>query len=91
MAMTRITPLEVAVDCDWFDGRPKRLHLGDERLPLVVEGVRREAAAYPPAQGPRTVFQVRTPASRLALTFRHRDRRWLVEALDPTATLVPAA
>jgi hypothetical protein len=29
------------------------------------------------------VFVVRTLRARLRLAFRHRDRRWLMEAIDP--------
>lgn len=83
MTMVRITPLEVSVSCNWFDGRPRRVRLGrDDQPVLAIERLREESAAYPTAIGPRTLFQVRTPASRLALAYRHRDGRWLVEALD---------
>ena len=83
MAMERSTPVEVAVRSDWFDGTPRTRRIADEELDvLAVARVRRESAAYPVATGPRTLFEVDTPRSRLALTFEHRARRWVVDALD---------
>ncbi len=91
MSMIRVSPLEVQVRCDWFDGRPRAIRLANESLPVVaVTRVRDESAAYPPATGPRTCFEVITPTTRFALVFRHRDRRWLVEGLEPLED-VPAA
>ena len=87
MAMVRITPLEVGVRCDWFDGTPRRIRIADEELPVVaVTRVRDESAAYPAAQGPRTLFEVETAVLRLSLAFQHRDRRWIVDALDSDRT-----
>ncbi|MGZ3585945.1 MAG: hypothetical protein ACXWPO_03490 [Candidatus Limnocylindrales bacterium] len=84
MAMQSVTPLPVRVRCDWPSGRPKRLRLGDQDVPvLAVARVREESSAYHAARGPLTSFEVVTPATRLVLTFEHRGRRWLVEALDP--------
>jgi hypothetical protein len=58
--------------------------MGTERVPVKhVARVRQEAAAYPQAMGPRTLFEVDTPNARLALAFHHRSRRWSVEAMDP--------
>ena len=83
MAMIRITPLEVRVRTDWFDGRPRRIRIDQASVPVVaVEAVRRESAAHPRETGPRTLFQVRTPEARYALSYEHRRRRWLVEALE---------
>ncbi|HEY8169121.1 MAG TPA: hypothetical protein VIF84_10425 [Candidatus Limnocylindrales bacterium] len=83
MAMIRITPLEVQVRTDWFDGRPRRIRIDQATVPIVaVESVRREAAAHPPETGPRTLFRVRTPEARYALSYEHHRRRWLVEALE---------
>jgi hypothetical protein len=48
----------------------------------AIAAVRRERSAYPIESGPRTMFEVDTPELRLALTFRHRGRRWLLEGLD---------
>lgn len=84
MSLVSITPLEVRVHADRLSGRPRRLQLAGEMVPIVaVEHVRDETAAYPAASGPRTTFGVRTPTSRLVLTFEHRRRRWLIEGLDP--------
>ena len=93
MAMVPITPVQVAVRCDWFDGTPRIVRIADEEFRVVsVARVRREAAAYPRATGPRTLFEVDTPRSRLSLTFEHRARRWTVDALDSDPILpMPAA
>jgi hypothetical protein len=83
MAMIRVEPVDVRVRTDWFDGRPKELEWAGRRLPIVeVVGVRDETAAFPVVVGPRTVFEVRTPAARLTLAYRHRTRRWTIEGLD---------
>lgn len=83
MAMVRITPTEVAVGCDPFSGRPRTVRMGSQMMPVArIERVRDETAAYPAALGPRTIFDVRTEANKLRLAFRHRSRRWVVEALD---------
>ncbi len=84
MAMIPVTPLEVDVRTDWFDGRPRAVRIARETFPvLAVTRVRDESAAYPVAAGPRTCFEVVTERARLALVYRHRDRRWHVEALEP--------
>ncbi|OGN88332.1 MAG: hypothetical protein A2X23_08155 [Chloroflexi bacterium GWC2_73_18] len=86
MAMVRVSPLPVQVRCDWFDGRPRAVTLADATMPVVsVAKVRRETAAYPRATGPRTIVEVVTPTARLALSFRHRERRWVIEGIDPDA------
>jgi hypothetical protein len=83
MAMIRVDPVVVQVRTDWFDGRPREITWGDEHLPVTrVALVRHEDAAYHVAVGPRTVFEVLTPRARLALSYRHRSRRWTVEGLD---------
>jgi hypothetical protein len=83
MAMIRVEPVEVHVRTDWFDGRPREITWGDERLPVTgLALVRHEDAAYNVAIGPRTVFEVTTPRARLSLSYRHRSRRWTVEGLD---------
>ena len=95
MSMIRVSPLEVQVRCDWFDGRPRAIRLAGDELPvLAVTRVRDESAAYPVAVGPRTCFQVVTETATFELVYRHRDRRWIVEGLDPAgsdAVLVPGA
>ena len=92
MAMVRITPIEVAVRCDWFDGTPRRIRIADEEMPVVaVTRVRDESAAYPADQGPRTLFEVETAALRLSLAFQHRGRRWIVDALDSEPVTVGGA
>jgi hypothetical protein len=84
MAMVEVHPMEVAVACDPFTGRPRSVKVGPDEVGVVaVERIRDESAAYPANEGPRTVFVVRTRQARLRLAFRHRDRRWLMEAIDP--------
>jgi hypothetical protein len=83
MAFTRVEPVAVQVRTDWFSGRPREITWGTERLPITsLAVVREEAAAYPVITGPRTMFEVETPRARLALTYRHRSKRWTVTALD---------
>ncbi|HEU4672300.1 MAG TPA: hypothetical protein VFS32_05315 [Candidatus Limnocylindrales bacterium] len=86
MAMIRVDPVRVAVRADWFDGRPREVVWGDQRLRVTgVAAVRDERSAYPVAIGPRTVFEVETPKAKLALSFRHRTRTWTIEGLDEAA------
>jgi len=83
MAMVRVEPLEVSVRADWFDGRPREVVLAGPRLPVLeLMGVREETAAFPVVAGPRTLFDVETEVARLRLAFRHRSRRWTVEAME---------
>jgi hypothetical protein len=83
MAMIRVEPVEVHVRTGWFDGSPREITWGDERLLVTrLAAVREEAAAYPVVTGPRTLFEVETASARLALTYQHRSRRWMVTALD---------
>jgi hypothetical protein len=83
MAMIRVEPVEVRVRTDWLHGRPREIRWGDQTIPVTgVAAVRREKSAYPVEIGPRTTFEVDTPGARLALTFRHRGRRWVLEGLD---------
>ena len=83
MAMVRVAPVSVRVRTDLFTGVPREVTWGDERLPVTrLVAVRDERSAYPAITGPRTVFEVDTPALRLALTFQHRSRRWAIEGLD---------
>ena len=83
MAFIRVEPVTVQVRTDWFNGRPREITWGDERLPITrLAVVREEAAAYPVITGPRTLFEVDTPRARLSLTFQHRSRRWTVTGLD---------
>lgn len=83
MAMIRVAPVSVQVRTNWFDGRPRAISWGDNTLPVTaVASVRDESAAYPVVVGPRTVFEVETPAARLTLSYRHRTRRWSIEGLD---------
>jgi hypothetical protein len=86
MAMIRVEPTAVQVRTGWFDDQPREITWRDERLPVTrVLAIRQESAAYPVVTGPRTVFEVTTPRARLALSFRHRSRRWTVEALEEAA------
>ena len=83
MAMIRVEPTAVQVRTGWFDGRPREVIWRDETLPVIrVSAIRHEAAAYSVAVGPRTVFEVTTPRARLSLSFRHRSRRWTIEAME---------
>jgi hypothetical protein len=83
MAMIRVEPVEVHVRTGWFDGTPREITWGEERLPVTrLAAVREEAAAFPVITGPRTMFEVETPRARLALTYQHRSRRWTITALD---------
>ncbi len=92
MAIVPVTPTQVDVTCDWFDGRPRAVRVADSTLPVLdVERVREEAAAYRVEVGPRTTFQVRTPESRMVLAFQHRRRRWTVEGLEPLPAEYDAA
>jgi hypothetical protein len=83
MAFIRVEPVPVQVRTDWFNGRPREVTWGAERLPITrLAVVREEVAAYPVISGPRTLFEVDTPRARLSLTFQHRSRRWTVTGLD---------
>ncbi|HWP63500.1 MAG TPA: hypothetical protein VNO86_08530 [Candidatus Binatia bacterium] len=83
MAMMRVESVPLRVRADWFDGRPRLVEWGEERLPVLgVSAVRHETAAYRAETGPRTLFEVDTPKARLAISFAHRSRRWTLEAVD---------
>jgi hypothetical protein len=83
MAFIRVEPVEVQVRTNWFNGRPREITWGRERLPITrLTAVREEAAAYPVITGPRTLFEVDTPRARLSLIFQHRSRRWTMNGLD---------
>jgi len=85
MAITRVEPVYVQVRTDWLTGRPREIRLGEQVLAVTrIAAVRRETAAYPMRIGPSTTFEVDTTVARLALTFRHRGRRWTVDGVDPT-------
>jgi hypothetical protein len=89
MAMIRVEPVPVRVRTDWFDGRPRVISWGAERLRVTrLAAVRQETAAFQVEVGPRTIFEVETPRARLALVFGHRTRRWTIDALDEVS---PAA
>jgi len=89
MAMIRMEPVAVQVRTGWLDGRPREVIWRNETLPITrVSAVRDESAAYPVITGPRTVFEVTTPRARLALTYRHRSRRWTLEALEEAAPTI---
>ena len=83
MAMVRVAPVNVQVRTDWLRGIPQEITWGEERLQVTrLVAVRDERSAYPAITGPRTIFEVDTPSLRVALTFRHRSRRWHIEGLD---------
>jgi hypothetical protein len=84
MAMLSVAPTAIRVRCDWFDGRPLAVRMGPDDLPvLAIRRVRQESAAYPRLTGPRTWFDIETRAASMRLVYRHRDRRWFIEGLDP--------
>ena len=84
MTILQSPPDGVSVSCDPFTGRPRMVRVGADQMPVIaIERVREESAAYPQAIGPRTLFVVRTPHSRLRLTFEHRSRRWRVDGFEP--------
>ena len=83
MAMVRVDPVRVEVRTDWFEGVPREITWGDERLRVTrVVAVRDERAAYPVVTGPRVVFEVDTPRARVVLSYRHRGRRWAIEGVE---------
>jgi len=83
MTMIKVEPVQVRVRTGWFDGTPREITWGTERLQVTrLAAVREEAAAYPVVTGPRTLFEVETSRARLALTYMHRSRRWTITALD---------
>ena len=83
MAIVRMEPVNVRVRADWFDGTPREITWGEMRLPVTrLAAIRRETSAYRADIGPRTIFEVDTPRARLALTFKHRSRRWTVDGVD---------
>ncbi len=83
MAFIRVEPVQVQVRTDWFNGRPREITWGDERLRITrLAAVREEASAYPVISGPRTLFEVETAYARLSLTYQHRSRRWTLTGLD---------
>lgn len=92
MAMVRVAPVTVQVRTDWVQGVPREITWGEERLRVTrLVSVRDERSAYPAITGPRTIFEVDTPSLRLALTYQHRSRRWVVEGLDGLDGLTAAA
>jgi len=83
MTMIKVEPVQVRGRTGWFDGTPREITWGTQRLQVTrLAAVREEAAAYPVVTGPRTLFEVETPRARLALTYMHRSRRWTITALD---------
>ncbi len=83
MAIVRMEPVDVRVRTDWFDGSPRQITWGEMRLPVTrLNAVRRETSAYRAGVGPRTIFEVDTPAARLSLTYRHWTKSWAVEGVD---------
>ena len=83
MAMVRVDPVRVEVRTDWFEGVPREITWGDERLRVTrVVAVRDERAAYPVVTGPRVVFEVDTPRARVVLSYRQRGRRWAIEGVE---------
>jgi hypothetical protein len=83
MAMIRMEPTVVRVRADWFNGRPREITWGEERLPIMaLAAVRHEDSAYPAEIGPRTLFEVVTPRARMALSYQHRSKRWTIEGVD---------
>ena len=47
MAFMRVEPVDVQVRTDWFDGRPREIRWGHERLPVIaLASVREEACPH---------------------------------------------
>ena len=85
MAMTPIDPVAVRVRTDWWNGTPREISWGDQRIRVTgLVAVRDESAAFPMSLGPRTVFELETPVARVTLTYRHWSRRWTIDGLDRT-------
>ncbi|MEI8334014.1 MAG: hypothetical protein WCH74_09205 [Chloroflexota bacterium] len=83
MAMVRMQPIRVEVRTNWFTGTPREIVLDGRRIHVKrIAAVRREVSAFPVATGPRTVFEVVTHGATLALTFKHRSRRWEIDGYD---------
>jgi len=83
VAIVRIEPRQVQVQVGWLDGRPRSVVLEDQRVPVIsIAQVRDELAAYPVERGPRRIFDVQTPQSKLRLSFERRRRRWMLETLE---------
>jgi len=83
MAMVRVAPVTVQVRTDRHHGIPREITWGEERLTVTrLVSVRDERSAYPAITGPRTIFEVDTPSLRVALSYQHRSRRWLIQGLD---------
>jgi hypothetical protein len=83
MAMVRMQPIRVEVRTDWLTGAPREIVLDGRRIQVKrIAAVRREVSAFPVATGPRTVFEVVTRRATLALTFKHRSRRWEIDGCD---------
>lgn len=86
------SPDPVDVRCGWLDGRPRSVRFGGRTLPvLAISRVRREEAAYPALTGPRTCYEVVTRTARLTLVYRHRERRWMLERLEPRSAVAARA
>ena len=65
MAFVRVEPVSVQVRTDWFDGRPREVTWGDQRMTVTrLVAVREEAAAYPVITGPRTLAALDGDRSR---------------------------
>ena len=84
MALIRVDRVRVQVRTSWLDGRPVEVVWGVERFRVKrLVRVREEAAAYDVTVGPRTIFEVEAEGgATLALSYRHRSRRWTVAGLD---------
>src|SRR4051794_41968921 len=83
MAMIRVEPVQVRVRTGWFDGRPREITWGSERLAVTrLAAVSGEAAAYPVVTGPRTLFGDAIPLATLAHPYPRRSRRRPITPLD---------
>jgi hypothetical protein len=91
--MFNLVPADPSVVADGTTGRPLQIRVTGRRLAVThVRSVRDETAAYPASTGPRTVFVVEASGRRFRLIHQLRDRRWLVDELEPgQAVLSPAA
>ncbi len=52
MAMIRVAPVNVEVRTDWFNGTPREVTWGTDRMPITrVVAIRDERSAYPAITG----------------------------------------
>ena len=87
MALVAISPVEAEVRWDRAADRPSAVRWnGRQYRVMELDAVRDERAAYRADRGPQVTFLVRMDdGARASLTFRGRDRRWFLEAIEQAA------